>query len=130
MIDYYRELIESALEYSGGTHVFEDVKRSILAGKMQIWPAQRGVAITEIIEYPKKRVLHVFLAAGEMDQITDMIESAAQWGRTQGCTSLTLSGRKGWERVLDRYGFKPVMVVMEREIECLAAEKAEARLPA
>lgn len=115
MIHQYRELIESALAYSGGTHTFDDVAQMVIEGKAQIWPAQRGVAITEIIEYPRKRVLHVFLAAGELDQLLDMIQSAEDWGRTQGCTSLTMSGRFGWQRVLDKHGFKPVLVTMERE---------------
>jgi hypothetical protein len=117
LIDHYRAMIESALEYSGGTHTFEDVKAMVIKGTAQIWPAPRGVAITEIIEYPRKRVLHVFLAAGELDQLLDMIKSAEDWGRTQGCTSLTLSGRFGWQRILDKHGFKPVLVTMEREVD-------------
>lgn len=116
MLDHYRDMIESALAYSGGTHTFQDVADMVIAGKAQIWPAPRGVAITEIIEYPQKRVLHVFLAAGEMDQLLDMIKSAEDWGRTQNCTSLTMSGRFGWQRVLDKHGFKPVLVTMEREV--------------
>ena len=109
-------MIESALAYSGGTHTFDDVVEMVIAGKAQIWPAPRGVAITEIIEYPRKRVLHVFLAAGELDQLTDMIDSAREWGLTQGCTSMTMSGRMGWQRVLDKHGWKPVLVTMERPI--------------
>lgn len=111
----YRGLIESALAYSGGTHTFEDVAELVATGRAQLWPAPRGVAITEIVLYPRKRVLHCFLAAGELDQILDMIDSAVAWGRTQNCTSLTLTGRHGWQRVLDKHGFKPVFVTMERE---------------
>jgi hypothetical protein len=116
VIEANRHHIEAALEYSGGTHLYEDVEQGILSGRMQIWPGQESVAVTEIIEYARKRVLHVFLAGGDMAELIDMIDSAAAWGRTQGCTSLTMSGRKGWERVLDRHGFKPVMIVMERNI--------------
>jgi hypothetical protein len=113
----YRALIESALAYSGGTHIFEDVAELVATGRAQFWPAPRGVAITEIVEYPRKKVLHCFLAAGELDQILDMIDSAIKWGRTQDCTSLTLTGRNGWQRVLGNHGFKPVFVTMERGFE-------------
>jgi hypothetical protein len=112
----YRELIESALEYSGGTHEFEDVVEMVSSGRAQLWPAPRGVAITEIVLYPRKRVLHCFLASGDMDQILDMIDSAVAWGRTQDCTALTLAGRLGWQRVLSKHGFTPVLVTMERDI--------------
>ena len=107
--------IESALEYSGGTHTYEDVFDSILSGRMQLWPAERGCAVTEIVVYPKKKVLHVFLAGGEMDQIIDMIDSAVEWSKGQGCTSMTIAGRHGWARVLGKYGYKPVMTVLEKE---------------
>ena len=110
-----RDWIEDALEYSGGTHTFDDVVRSVMEGRMQLWPGPRGCAVTEIVVYPKKKVLHVFLAGGEMDQIIDMIDSAVEWSRGQGCSSMTLAGRHGWKRVLDQYGFKPVMTVLEKE---------------
>ena len=117
IIDANRKHIEAALEYSGGTHIFDDVKQGILEGRMQLWPSPNSCAVTEIVEYARKKVLHVFLAGGEMDELTDMIDSAAAWGRTQGCTALTMSGRKGWERALAPHGFKPVMIVMERAIK-------------
>jgi hypothetical protein len=111
-----RPWIEAALEYSGGTHTFDDVVDGITSGRMQLWPAPRGCAVTEIVLHPRKKVLHVFLAGGDMDQILDMIDSAAAWGRTQDCTALTLAGRLGWQRVLDKHGFTPVLVTMERNI--------------
>ena len=114
VIEANRHHIEAALAYGGATHTFDDVQEGILSGRMQIWPAPRGVAITEIIQYPRKKVIHCFLAGGEMDQILDMIDSAVAWGKTQGCESLTLSGRLGWDRVLRPYGFKPVLVTMEK----------------
>jgi hypothetical protein len=117
IIDANRKHIEAALEYSGGSHVFDDVRDGILSGRMQIWPGRASVAITEIIEYPCKKVLHVFLAGGEMAELIDMIDSAAIWGDAQGCTSITMSGRRGWDRVLGNHGFKPVMIVMERAID-------------
>jgi len=111
-----RPWVEDALAYAGGTHVFEDVAESIVAGRMQLWPAPRGCAVTEVVLYPKKNVLHVFLAGGDMDQIIDMIDSAVAWGKTQGWVSMTIAGRDGWRRVLAKYGYKPVMTVLEKEI--------------
>jgi hypothetical protein len=36
-----RPWIEDALEYSGGTHVFDDVVSGVTSGRMQLWPAAR-----------------------------------------------------------------------------------------
>lgn len=112
-----RPWIEDALEYSGGTHTFEDVVSGIAAGRMQFWPAPRGCAVTEIVVYPRKQVLHVFLAGGEMDQIIDMIDSAIAWSKIQGCSSMTIAGRHGWRRVLEKHGYRTVMTVLEKEYE-------------
>jgi hypothetical protein len=117
IFEYCRKWIEDALEYSGGSHDFQDVADGILSGRMQLWPAEKGCAVTEIVLYPKKSVLHVFLAGGEMETIVNMIDSAVAWGKTQGCTSMTIAGRRGWERVLAKHGYKPVMTVLERDFE-------------
>jgi hypothetical protein len=117
IIEHCRPWIEDALAYSGGTHTFEDVEQRILESHLQLWPAERGCAVTEIVIYPRKKVLHVFLAGGEMDQIIDMIDSAVAWSKTQGCTSMTIAGRHGWRRVLEKYGYKPVLTVLEKEFE-------------
>lgn len=116
MIDANRKYIEDALGYSGGTHTFDDVKQAIIEGRMQLWPGAKSAAVTEIIQYARKKVLHIFLAGGDMDELLDMIDSATAWGRDQGCGGLTMSGRRGWERVLGKHGFRPVMIVMERDI--------------
>ena len=47
-----RPWIEAALEYSGGTHEFEDVAKGIIEGRMQLWPSPRGCIVTEIVVYP------------------------------------------------------------------------------
>lgn len=111
-----KEWVEAALAHSGGTHTYQDVVESLMSGRMQLWPAERGCAITEIVVYPQKKVLHVFLAAGEMDQLFAMIDSAADWGRTQGCTAMTLAGRLGWQRAMKPLGWEAKMVVMEKGI--------------
>jgi hypothetical protein len=110
----YRGQIERALAYSGGTHLFEDVVEGVAAGRMQMWPNGDSVAVTEIIEYPRKKVLHVFLAAGRMSDLTDMIDAAFEWGKAYGCTAMTMAGRHGWRRVLARHGWQPVLSVMEK----------------
>ena len=116
IIDANRTRIEAALAYSGGTHNFDDVKTAIAESRMQLWPTANSCAVTEIVEYARKKVLHVFLAGGDMDEVVGGIESVADWGRAQGCHSMTMSGRRGWERVLDKSGFRPVMIVMEKDL--------------
>lgn len=101
-----REWIEAALEYSGGTHDYDDIVEAVKAGMMQFWPAEDACAVTEIMVFPKKRVLHIFLAGGNMETIIDMNESAEKFAKLNGCTGMSIAGRKGWEKMLAHKGYK------------------------
>jgi hypothetical protein len=86
-----------------------------MAGEMQLWQGPRGAAVTLITDFPQKRVLHVLLAGGDMQQIIDFQESAAAWGKSHGCTQMTLSGRLGWQRALKNHGWRVSGVIMEHD---------------
>lgn len=110
----YRKQIEAALKYSGGTHLFEDVVHAVHDGRMQMWANGETVAITEVICYPRKKVLHVFIGSGKRKELFEMIDSAWQWGQSIGCSGMTLAGRKGWMKLMGKFGFKPTLYVMEK----------------
>lgn len=111
-----RPWIEAALAYSGATHTFADIVAGVTSGHMQLWSGPKGCAVTQIVVYPQKKTLHIFLAGGEMEQLLDMAESAEAWGRSQGCAAMTLSGRLGWQRALRGHGWETQLVQMEKEL--------------
>ena len=98
--------IEAALEYSGGTHDLSDIVEGLSKGVLQLWPTPKGCIVTEIVVYPKKRVLNVFLGGGELEQIMDMHSDVIDWAKAQGCSALTMSGRLGWKKPLEAHGWK------------------------
>lgn len=98
--------IEAALRHAGGTHLFEDIEAMLASGVLQLWPTPKGCIITEIIAFPRKRVVNVFLGGGELDQIMVMHESVIEWAKAQGCDALTMSGRMGWIKPLTAHGWK------------------------
>jgi len=98
--------IEDALEYSNGTHNFDDVVLGIAESRMQLWAAPRGCIVTEIVVYPQKKVLHLFLAGGKLDQLKDMNTDITNWAIAHGCTGGTLTGRLGWKKALAPLGWK------------------------
>jgi hypothetical protein len=112
-----RKWIEDALEYAHGTHLFDDIADGIRKGVMQLWPTPRGCIVTEIVVFPRKKVVNIFLVGGELDQIVDMHESVIQWAKSQGCSALTGHGRAGWERPLKKYGWNVTHVSYEKEFD-------------
>ena len=112
-----RPWIEAALEHSGGTHDFQDVVDELRSGSMQLWPAPKGCIVTQLVIYPKKKVIHVFLAGGNLEQILDMDEDVINWAKQQGCSAGTMSGRLGWKKPLTKLGWKPLHASYIKEFE-------------
>lgn len=107
--------IEAALERGGNTHSFDDIAAAVAAGTMQLWPAPRGCLVTEIVQFPRKRVLDVFLGGGELDQLADMHRDVIAWAKSQGCTEAIITGRRGWVRAFAGHGWKEQATVLRKE---------------
>ena len=112
-----RPWIEAALEYSGGTHDFIDVVEGLYKGTMQLWPAEKGCIVTEIVVYPKKKMLNVFLGGGNLEQILDMHQDVIEWAKAQGCEALTMTGRFGWKKPLEKHGWETLHCSYVKEFE-------------
>ena len=114
-----KDWIQSALNKGGDTHDFKDIVDGIMSGNFQLWLGANGCAVTEIVVYPNKKVLHVFLAGGDqgqgIEQITDMHDDAMAWGKQQGCDGMTVAGRRGWKKVLASRGWKEQFTTLLKE---------------
>lgn len=106
-----------ALDRAWG-YTLDDLRELIDSGKMQLWPGQDSVMVTQILERPQGRELFFFLAAGNMDEVRRLYKIVIAWGRSKGCTHAAFVGRKGWERsfLTREEGWKAEHVVYEREI--------------
>lgn len=111
-----RPWIEAALEYSNGTHDFMDVANAVLTGNMQLWANEKGCVVTEVLDFPKKRILHIFLAGGQLDAIRDLEDSGVEWAKSIGCSAFTLTGRRGWDKALKNDGWEPTHTMMIKRI--------------
>ena len=119
MIEFARceRWIAAALEYDGDTHDIEHVLALVAAGECQFWPGEKSAIITEIARYPKKTVLHFWLAGGDLEELEAMSARIEEWAREQGCQRITLAGRKGWARTfLQGRGYEPQWAVLAKEL--------------
>ena len=116
-LEPYADDLQKALALGGEAYTLQDIEDMIATGKAQMWPGETSVIVTEIILYPRAKHLHLFLAGGNLDELESMLPEIIEWGKTQGCSRVSLSGRRGWERsFLREMGFQPTLVVMEKEI--------------
>jgi hypothetical protein len=112
-----RQWIEDALIYADGTFNIIDVADGIALSNMQFWPDESSAAISQIIEYPRKKVLHIFLLGGDMDGAKGIEKKLVAWGRSQRCRAITLTGRLGWSKsFLKDIGYQSSSISMSKEI--------------
>jgi hypothetical protein len=98
----HENLLLNALEYSGGTHNLEDVAMALHKDNMQLWPTDESVLVTEVMQYPRSKHMHVFLGAGNMDGLIYTMPYVIKQAKIDGCSKVTVTGRRGWEKVLTR----------------------------
>ncbi len=112
-----RHHVVAALEYSGGTHNFDDIAEMVEKSRLQVWPASNSVVLTEIVVYPRLKNLHYFLAGGDLGELSRMRPMIESWGKSLGCSRVTLAGRKGWAKTfLKDEGYRPQWSVLAKEI--------------
>ena len=114
--DEVRRHLQNALDHGGGTHSVEDVLALIMAGEAQIWIEDHAVLVSQIHDTPNHREIHFWLAGGTLDEVIRLSNKVMDWGREQGCTVATLTGRRGWEKVLKTEGWTHRLVELSREL--------------
>jgi hypothetical protein len=111
-------LLQKPIKRSG-THSEDDVLGAVMDGRAQLWIQKReyidAVAVTEIVSYPRMRMVHVWLAGArrkaDWKEFNDVI---VRWGRERACKFVKIDGRVGWLRVVP--GMEAVSVVMRMPI--------------
>ena len=77
--------------------------------------------ITAIIRYEKKAVMHIVGVVGEnliSKYIPRGFQKIEQYAALMGVTEIVLDGRKGWDRVLRKYGYG-VTLQMRKNIKIM-----------
>lgn len=114
--DRCKKWLEDALEYSNGSHDIDDIWQGLEQGTLLFWPGKNSAIITELLVYPKKKVFHIFLAGGKLEEVLEMWDSIEIYAKVVGCSSLSVSGRKGWVRVLESRGAKHLCTTVAKEL--------------
>ena len=112
------ELFDKALRIGGNTHTRQDIAECIAKGRYQYFGDDECCVVTEIVDYPQKRVLHLFIAAGNLTKLLEeYLPIVKQFAADNGCSALTSVSRKGFLKRFPAYGFKPKCVTFECEIK-------------
>jgi|KBSMisStandDraft_5_1062788.scaffolds.fasta_scaffold185553_2 hypothetical protein len=93
---------------AAGTHTLADVIALANDRRAQIWEGDDALIVTELNDYPLRRMLRYWCVAGTMDAVRALQPRIDAWAIEQGATRADAIGRRGWERVIDPEGWRHV----------------------
>lgn len=104
---------EAALDVAR-VHDPEDIIAGIQAGEMYpfFWPpypekTKTTFAVAQVIDYPKCRLVHVFLICGDLDEVFGPVyDEIEKFALEHGADRMTACGRMGWARTANKHGFE------------------------
>ena len=105
-LEKWKDQINDALQYAEGTHTFDDVAAMIMNGRLVFIPMEDAFYVVEVVEYPRKKVLNIFLAGGELRTVLTSVKEIEHVAKNAGCSAVTLSGRRGWEKYAKECGWR------------------------
>jgi len=113
-----RERIRIAIERTGLSD-FAAIEAEALAGRQLVWMAWDGeiaaVAMTEKSSIGTRTICTLTACQGyDRDRWLPLFEQIEKYAKDEGCSTMRVLGRKGWERVLD--GYTVENVVMEKAL--------------
>lgn len=91
--------IQAALDYGGNLFALEDVLDAVQKGQAQFWPGKKSALVTEIKQYPRKRLCNVWLAGGDLEELKQMSVYVKDFAKASKCDGLLVQGRPGWQKV-------------------------------
>ena len=113
----YRKMLVEALEHSGGSHTFQDIVNAVEMQSMQFWPMERSCLVTEVINYPNLKTLHIFLAGGDLQEIKSIDNTLEFLCQEIGADYISLSGRRGWIKALADIGYELSHVTLAKKVK-------------
>ena len=92
------------------------LKAAVVNGDAQFWPAVDAAMLTELDS--TGRNLHIRLFGGTLERLREMLPDVEAFGRALGCTRITLTGRRGWERtaLARERDYRPVATLLRKDL--------------
>lgn len=104
--NFHKEMAR-VLEQQGGFYTLEDILDLIQEGRMQSFADQDTWVVTQVNDFPRKKVLEIVFVIGDRDKLREMEPRIEEYRREIQADLMMATGRLGW---LTKHfdGWKPV----------------------
>ena len=102
----YHAKLARGLERLGGLYTLNDILTAIAEGRMQSFVEGNSWAVTQVVSFPRAKVLEVFAAIGDLDDLRILHDRILDFAAEEGIGVIRAYGRKGWLPDASRRGWK------------------------
>lgn len=89
----------------------------VSGAKARFFFNDRAAILAEIRTYPTgARSVDGICAAGDLEGVLELISSAEEWGREEGCVCAFINSREAWQRILEPRGYTPYKICLHKEL--------------
>ena len=107
-----RSHLIAALEYDGN-HDIENIEDLHAKGFCDLWKNETASIITELLRFPKRTLLHIWLAGGDMEGCKKLLLQIEKAALETGCDGVSWTGRPGWKKIFPEYKQTAVSMLKE-----------------
>jgi hypothetical protein len=111
------KLLESGMKKGGYTHSIKDIVEALKDGQMQAFLNDGALAITQVVNFPQKRVLEVLWCAGVLDEVMNLKSKLVEFAKEQNCTMGRAYVRPGLVVPMEQAGWRKAQTVMFFDVE-------------
>jgi len=121
--DNVKDGLQLALDIDNNKFSLDDLLEAIEKHDMQLWCIHDGeikvTFVTQILNYPQKKVLDCVALAGKDPEswIDMLLASMEKFAIENKCDLMETGGRKGWERLFKRNGWRNTHIKLSRSID-------------
>lgn len=95
-----RERFDKMLEDAGGLYTFDDIMEAIEKGTMQSFSDGHSWVITQVHEFPRKKVVEIAYGIGEAENMLGPLQDEiVEFAKSIGAELLIATGRIGWNKL-------------------------------
>lgn len=112
-----KDKLRKALAIAGNTYTLDDILHEISEGRMQSFAEGESWAVTQIVDFPRKRYVEIVFAVGHLDELKTIYPRIEQFAREIQADGLRAFGRPGWMKQfqIDKHGWSETTRVYVRE---------------
>lgn len=120
---HVESLIAAALPRACGRLTLSSCWAGVAQGKFTLWILGKqgriySVALSEVLAFPEKKVLSVFLYAGDRRRVQHLWPIVEEVAKALECAEIQIAGSRAWARVAPQFarGFKEAFTVYTKEV--------------